>query len=355
MRPRRAEKSVMGNGDLCLGEKGFLVLSEPGKAFLHDREPAGKDPVHHRNKLPKFICVMMGVSLQFRGAPALLVRYAQLHSQGMLLGLLADLAAKGIERSAGYHDLICISRIMDRHGKGKLALELPMADRGVLVLCSVCTQGLVERPGIGKQLVFGRHFADTAGLQKTLHQPPHRLLHALGAVKKSLGDRIGGRVFLQDYAPLLERVEEFQCVVHAPEDKGYCQDVPDIIGLTFEVLAEFGEHALRALEPCLDLDDRDGYAVTAVEDETALLLLEGQRFLQLVEEGRDLHKGPLGRLIVRDMLRIIPVVMVQVIQTLALCLKKEAELGMIIDILTVLFDGLDKMSHLEHGTGDLLP
>src|SRR5208282_3966068 len=74
-----------------------------------------------------------------------------------------------------------------------------------------------------------------------------------------------------------------------------------------------------------------------------------------MEKRRDLDKGPLSRRIIRDMFRVVPAITVQVVKALSLRFQKKTELGIIVDILTVLFDRLDKVSHLEHGTGDLLP
>ena len=47
--------------------------------------------------------------------------------------------------------------------------------------------------------------------------------------------------------------------------------------------------------------------------------------------------------------------MEQVLKALSLHFQEKAQLGIIVDVLAVLFNGLDQMAHLKHGTGGLLP
>jgi hypothetical protein len=55
------------------GEEVYLVFPQLRKAFFREMENIFKNPVHYRNRLAEFVSVMVGVSLLFRHAPALLI------------------------------------------------------------------------------------------------------------------------------------------------------------------------------------------------------------------------------------------------------------------------------------------
>ena len=73
------------------GEEGCLVFPQLIKALFWYAKIIFKNPVHHKDQLTEFVSVMVGVSLVFRNAPALFVRYAQFYPQGVLLRYFADL------------------------------------------------------------------------------------------------------------------------------------------------------------------------------------------------------------------------------------------------------------------------
>src|SRR5512144_1072441 len=190
---------------------------------------------------------------------------------------------------------------------------------------------------------------------KADHEPSDRFLHALRPVEERLGYGMRGRVFLEYHPALLKSVEKLQRVVPVLQNEGDGEDVPDVIRLSLHVLPQLGDHALRALQSGPDLCDIDLDSVPAVENQAALRLIIGNRFPQTVKKQGYLDKGPSGGFCPGDMRRMLPVVMVEIVEALAPRLQKEPQLGIIIDILAVLLDGLDKMAHLEERTGGLLP
>jgi hypothetical protein len=143
--------------------------------------------------------------------------------------------------------------------------------------------------------------------------------------------------------------------VAAPEQERDGQDVANVVCLAFDVLAQFGEHAFRTLQPSLHVHDIDLDAITAVEDQAGLGPIIGHRFHQFVEEGRQLDERAPGRLVVGHDVRTFPVEAEKVIQGARLAFQEDAQLGVVVDVLAVFVDGLDDVSHLQHGTGHPLP
>ena len=74
-----------------------------------------------------------------------------------------------------------------------------------------------------------------------------------------------------------------------------------------------------------------------------------------MKERGKLYKGPPGRLIVGYVRRPLPVVLVEIVETLPLLFQKKSELDVIVDILAVLLHGFYQMHHLEEAAGSLLP